>query len=742
MELKLYIRQKRLFDKTGTHEEHISGTPGNLQITAGQLPAHRQFAGYGKYIDVTDDVSDLHKLKLTWTLNRNGEGLVVAGATNQQKASSGTITFEGQAYRYIWQWLVDDVSAQVNVLQVQLKDETCDEHYTGWAIKATDITWCEGDICTFNAGMKQDDEAMSCIKSTLITNNWQGWFGDTTRPGSGKLHPRFSYCNEVRPNAIVVTIWWTITQLMSVLGPLMLVIVPVVNVIVWTLKYIIYPIINLILSILGKKKLDKDKLQEIRYSSVKDIFGNFFIESAGCGREHPAPLVRDYIANVCKYCDVNVSADTVPIFFSENILIETAEDRANKKQPDWRHNPHYNACYFNGVIDKGVRRYDSLNIFQGAQMNVTDWWTPGNAPLLTLDMFLDELKTLYNADWRIENNTLYFKRKDHWLDDIEQFDFSEHGKDRDKLLEGICYEWDEMKDPVYATGIYASDPADVCGNTARNQMNGYVSYGDVRVNPQIEGVQEKNTKFGATKFRLDGASNDYVFDAMQQVINTSLLTGSVWTTSLFSTINGFFRDFANYALLIRQETATLPKILLWDGQSFNNAKCIRPYRATISFNGATPQASTTYNPSNYLWEWQHEPHTKVLGRKLVPPPQPKGAYEVKGLFGALVTLQEAELVNYPMYFAPMYQGSMWDWFHWIDDPRNNPKQHKKFTIKMKLCCDTLDDVNPYNDASSIILGQKVKLPGNAPNEGRINEIEVSYSIGDNEEPYILLKGTV
>lgn len=741
MELKLYIRQKRLVDKNG-QEEHIGGQRGALQLLSTPLPAHRRFPKYGSYLDITQNVSDLHKLKLTWTLERNTQGIVVAGTTNQKKAASRTLTFEGAAYSYLKQWLVDDLSAAVNVIEVQLEDTSCKGVYTGWVIKSTDLTWCEGGSCTFDLSLKQDDEALSCIKSTLVTNDWQGWFGNTSAPKSGKKHPRFSYCNEIRPNAIVITIWWTMTQLMSVIGPLMLLIVPIVNTIVWTLKYIIYPIINTILGILGKKKLDKDKLKELRYREVKDIFGNFFIESAGCGREHPAPLVRDYIANVCTYCGVDVTADSVPVFFAQQMKIETAEDRANNRMPDWRPNPHYNACYFNGVVDKGIRRFDNLNIFQGATKNQTDWWTPGNAPLLTLNMLLDELKTLYNADWRIENNTLYFKRKDHWLEDKELFDFSENGQDRSKLLDGICYEWDETKNPVYAAGIYSADAADVCGNTARNQMNGYVSYGDVRTDPKIEGVQEKTTKFGATKFRLDGASNDYVFDAMQQVINTTLITGSVWTTSLFSSINQFFRTYANYALLLRQETATLPKILLWDGATWDNAKCIAPYHASVSLNMPTPAASTKYNPNGYLWEWQHVPHTKVLGRKLVPPPQPVGAYEVRGLFGALVTLRAAKLVNYPMYFAPGYQGSLWDWFHWIDDPRENPRQYKKFTIRMKLCCDILDEVKPFYDAGNIMLGQKVRLPGPAPNAGRVTEVEVSYDVSDNEEPYIQLKGTV
>ena len=138
----------------------------------------------------------------------------------------------------------------------------------------------------------------------------------------------------------------------------------------------------------------------------------------------------------------------------------------------------------------------------------------------------------------------------------------------------------------------------------------------------------------------------------------------------------------------------------------------------------------------------HEPQTKVSGRKLVPPPQPHGIYEVKGLFGALVTLQAAKLVNYPMYFEPNFEGTLWDWFHWIDDPNEQPSRKLKFAVKMELCCDTLKQVQPFGDASGIVLGQKVKLPLLYIDEGRITEIELSYDVTDVHGPYIQLKGTV
>lgn len=736
MELKIFLRQHIITDNQN-NERYYAGYPGSLTIVQGRLPVARQFAGYGNYIDVTDAVSDLHKLKLSWSMERNAEGLVVSGPSNQKKSASGTLTFEGAAYQYLKKWLVDDDSAQLNAMDIKIEHVGVGA-YTEWAVKATDMSWCDDGMCYFNITLKQGDEALKCIRNTMIADDWQGWFGESMRPRSGKRHPRFSYCNEIRPNGMLVTLWWTITQLMSILGPFAAMIALVVNPIISFMKNFVIPMINTIIrfcnSLGANIELLEMKADYIERKDIEDIFGNFFIESAGCGREHPAPLIRDYIANVCSKCKINVGPDTVPLFFSESMFTDVSSDDEGEI---WRDNPYYNACYFHGMAEKGIRRYSDLNIWNGAVYNMTDWWQPGNTPLLTLDMFLDELKKVFNCEWRVENNTLYFLRKDHWLNDDEEFDFSEGSADRQYLLEGICYEWDDTKQPVYAKGLYSPDAADVCGNNACNQMNGYVSFGSIDTDPLLDGVMDKTVQMGATKFRLDGASTDYLFDAMQQVVNTTLITGSVWTPSLIKSVNDYVERYADYALLLKQETAVLPKILIWDGASIVNARCVRLYNAKY-FPALLPPINTKYNSSP--WPYRHESYTKVSGENMVPGSKPLGMYTVRG--AGIITQKNAMLVNYPMYFEPGYKGTLWDWFHWIDDPKRSPKRHQKFSLKMELCKDLLERVKPFDDAANIILGQKVKLPLPFVNEGRITEIEISYDTSDKLGPYILLKGTV
>lgn len=107
------------------------------------------------------------------------------------------------------------------------------------------------------------------------------------------------------------------------------------------------------------------------------------------------------------------------------------------------------------------------------------------------------------------------------------------------------------------------------------------------------------------------------------------------------------------------------------------------------------------------------------------------------------------LVNYPMYFEPGYIDTLWDWFHWIDDPLKCPVLNQNWTAMIDLCCEDLqEDVNGkrrlgvLNDASGIALSEKVKLPVPYYGEGTITEIEVSYDPGDEYGQYIKIKGTV
>lgn len=756
MQLRIKIKQAFQYQATtGSQGYYQGGNPQALQFVAGGLPAQRQWPNYGSYLDVTNDASNLTKLKLTWTTERDNAGTVVPGAFQPKKSSSGSLTFEADAYKYLRSWLVDDVSAPLNSVDVSIEHAGCGV-YENYAIKATDLRWCEDAQCSFDVTLKQKDEPLSCIQRTLITNDHLGWFreGDTIT----KKHPRFSYCNEIRPNGTLVVQWFNMAVfsmfLITFITPL---------IIFWnSLVAIIKAIIAIINKLGGNVSTNLDY---ITFDDIKDSWSRLFVESAGCGREHPAPLIRDYIENVCRYCNIKVDATTADIFFASNITVQTS----NPNRPDSSNgiiavdNPHYNACYLFPQTKRGVRRFGNFGLgalFGYTEANTTDYWIADNAPLLTLDMFLDQLKSLYNAEWMIKSINqggqlvpyLYFKRKDFFVQGSGNYvyDFTMNSADRMKIVEGICYEWNGKTTPAYCQGIYEADAADTCGNEARSQTNDIVSFGNVDDNPTFGGVLDKTLQFGAAKFRLDGASTDYIFDAMQVVVNSQLLTGFM---------AGFMRDivypaieqYADYALLLRDETCTLPKILIWDGASFENAKCRKYYYGHVNA-GPEPYVNPQYNKTNTGWSAKHPPSIFVIGSHISlskAKANPTGIYRVQTL-GQIIAEQPARVVNYPMSFDTGYYDTLWDWFHWIDDPTLNPVLNQRWSVKLELCCDDLkvyDDngkkrLGVFNDASQIALGEKVKLPAKYYPDGRITEITVSYDTSDTYGQYVELKGTV
>ncbi len=739
MELKLYIQQTPQFNAIGQPIVFVGANPQSLSaVVNGTLAASRQWPQYGSYIEMTTNVSNLHKLSLTWTGDKDNNGLTTPGASQPKKSASGSLTFEGDAYRLVKQWLFDDVSAPLNSVSVRIEHVGCGV-YEDYSIKATDVTLCEtfNHECTFDVTLKQKDDALNCIKRTLVEDNWQGWFQQ--QPANGKKHPRFSYCNEQRPNGLLVVLWYLLTLLVSIMIPIIIPLILVINLIIMVVLMIV-TVVNVIISAINVLPgisiplIPTQNLKPIDPVDILDGIANMYIESGGCGREHPAPLIRDYISNVCSKCHVEVDDTTAPVFFAQTLSVETSSRGMVNVQ-----NPHYNACYFYAPVKRGIRRFKSTS-FSGQPPNNTDFYIPDNSPLKTLEQFLDELKPLYNAEWRLVNNKLYFQRKDFFLSNDYVYDFTATSPDRLKLLEGICFEWNEVKFSASTKGLYVDDPTDKPGNEMHTFMNGIISHGLTDMNPIYEGIQDKTTQFGATKFRLDGAAEDYLYDAFQVTLFMSAISiVGVFFNLVTGSIKDAFHDFADYVLLIEGETCVQPKVLIWDGLFHVNARALKQYSCNPIANYAMPTPNTKYNP--LPWFMKHPADTYVRGGGLTLPPFYPGYYTVTGIFGAFEIKRPALLVNYPMYFEPGYEDTMWDWFHWIDDPAKNPRIHMDFTAKIELCCEDLQKLKVFNDASNIALNEKVKLSLPYYSDGRITEIEVSYDNSNDEGPYIQLKGT-
>lgn len=755
MELRIYFRHLQRYDSNGNQQIYTtrnnSVSPLDIILTNGRVPVY-------EWQDMTDHVSGLDKLRFTWTSDRDDDGTpALNGAYQQKKGASGSIVVEGAAYEFLKEWCEDHVAARLNEVEVRVEDTSCGL-YSGWTVGSRDLDSCEDGNCTYSLSLRQREDPYHCVQNTIISDNWQGWF-DERYPQGWIRHPRFIYCNEQRPNGILIVVWYLLGFLVSIVVPMMASVILVTGniggVFTWIFKK---------LGIKPPKALQLAlPVSSQQLAATVDQLKAMYIEAAGCGRVHPAPLIRDYIQNVCDKCGVKVDEYTAPIFFSQTLRSpkgDFIEASSGKKEGG---NPHYNACYLNAPAKKGVRLFSGIgNIFDASlQEDTSTSYLEGNKPILALSDFLHQLKTLYNAEWRIRyvkgEPYLYFWRKDWFYDTEYVYDFSLGADDRDKLLEGVCFEWNEISYPAYTSGLYASDAIDVCGNEARSQMGGVLNFGD-EDNKLLEGELRKESEyFGATRFRLDGANTDYLYDAMQQLVNSNFF--QITLAPQLKTINRWVRDNLNYCLLLKDDTCMLPKVLLWDeGTGKHKARCIKDKvpMSTALHSGPVPEINQRYNTNSEPWNQRYEPKTHVKGNKISFAQARAGVYEVLDYVGRF-TSAEARLVNYPMYFEPYYKDTLWDWFHWIDDPRVSPQAGKNWSAKIELCCDDLNKLRlvksqNYLDDTNIPLakreiddpavGETVKLPLKHFPNGIISEIEVVYDTTDKYGKHIQLKGTV
>lgn len=777
---------------TGTDPLHISASPGVADTT---------------WFDFTDYVSGLDKIELEWTAEQTEFGQVKAGEFAAQKGVSGTLQFERNAYDWLKTHLIDDVAATLNQVEVQITDIGCGK-YVGYAIKSTQLSWCEfNSTCVFELNLKQIEDFTNCIQRTLIADNWQGWFQNepldihTLQP---KKHPRFGYCIEKRPNWTLVLEWF-LTAIVAFIYTVVYLpfyaILVVLNILVLAINGII-SVINLIIDAVNT-------LPGISISHIPDIpsswppspgdivegWATLMVENAGCGREHPAPLIRDYITNVCSKCGVRVNATTADIFFAPFLTL-THSDAELHTDP----NPHYNACYFFPQVVRGVRRFRSIDLLTGnSSPDTTTYYLPANAPELALDMFLDELNKIYNTQWRIIVDSagdpyLWIKRKDWFVNEPPSYDFSYGGADRDKIIEGICYDPQDITVPASCSDLYEDDPADKCGVEAEAFYNGTqpISFNNTTNNPIFKGVLDKQSGFAATHFNCDGTSTNYIYDALQFVRGSAI---NVLIFFINAELGTLIESYANYKILLQTEQVSKPKIIIWDGDTDNpgdpnylNATAVRDKINiagtvfTIGHSGwpgtvggiDVPDINTLYPtqipsdpvtlltlavpasiPDPTMWAGpitvpnpraNHQPQTNVIGTS-VTGVIPDGVYGIIDTFGSVVNATPAILVNYPMYFEPHYKGTLWDWFHWIDDPYKNPRLLKQWKLKISLCCEDIIKLNLTGNVNGQKLLASVLLDTTFYNKGVITSIKVGYDTGNESNnqgvgQYIELKGIV
>lgn len=162
--------------------------------------------GFSKYIpgnvdntwyDFTDEIEGIEKLTLDW--DKANSGSTSKDGSNYDKGITSDLMFFGGAFRFVFNWLLLNECQILNAVEVQIKDLIAGNTYRIFEIKSDNIEYAPIDEpCQFHIKLREQDYAWHCIHKTVIFDNWQHWFENSTV----KNHPCFLTCVEPRPRLI------------------------------------------------------------------------------------------------------------------------------------------------------------------------------------------------------------------------------------------------------------------------------------------------------------------------------------------------------------------------------------------------------------------------------------------------------------------------------------------------------------------------------------------------------------
>ena len=410
------------------------------------------FTDYTEFVDVT-------ALKMTKSLDEQND---------PQKSITSDIECYGDAYTFIRTNLIDSVNLYSNSICVQVTDDDCGNVFQ-FKIETKNLKWCDGDICKISMALVEFNQVIDCVKNTVISDNTNGEFQEF--PVSGNPHPRFRYCDVIKPTFLFGFIITFVNAVSALLASINFVLLVTFG-----------PIINTINAFFGTS---------YAIPAIPDPFSSI----VGCNRLYPAPFVRTYIDNVCNLCGVTVDDTTDTIFH---------EVTSN----------YYNTALLTAYTTKGVKDTSTKD------------YIINNRPSWTLFDLMSKLKIPFNGRFFFKNNLdLHFARKD--LIGVQLWgatptvDVSDTGADNTNLLGNVCYQWNGDGKPSRINMKYSADISDNIGNELLSRFNGeYLSPANPNYNTPVEKI---TPDFGAQSFVLDG--KDTIWDANLVNAIGPMLTG-------------------------------------------------------------------------------------------------------------------------------------------------------------------------------------------------------------------------
>jgi hypothetical protein len=500
------------------------------------------------------------------------------------RSFSSELEFYDDGYAILKTWLLDNQNSFTNEVKVKIYDNCCNTLIIEGVILATNIDWCE-PICSIKANIVEGKEAIDCLKSTIVWDDKNGFLS--------REQKRLRYCVDLSPTGLLIII-------MVFYGILNLVL-QILNLIYVTIG----AIIAAIAFIVSVGSIDLfDELNNFT-DAINDLNDRLVI----CNWYHPTALVRDYIKNACDICGVT---------FQSSILNDSAS-------------PYYNTLLFAAQVRKGYKPSQSTGILIGQ-----------NLPVETVETLMENhLKPLFNGEYWLVGNTLFFERKDYfdnpnniWID-VEQL--LNNG-----LIENdrICFSYIDKERPAFANYEYSQDFADPIGNYSGQRFNKIVEWNPAPISPNQSGKYELMFQSSQARYRGDSIERD-----TYETIATDPFWG--WLNLLFT--YSFSESIG--MLLLGDHVCSNYKFLIWD-----EASGLVDSRVKTNYGNAFT-GGTFYD------------------------------YKIEEDTGNLVpwAVSSADRYNYPFVVRPENTNNLYQ-FHLIDNPRNNNVKKYNFDFTFNFDC--------------------------------------------------------
>ena len=522
---------------------------------------------------------------------------------------AGNIKLYGDAYNIVKSQILDNPQGRSNKIPIEIFDTECQiEIYRGW-ITFEGAQWCFMD-CEVTVNLTErgvEAEAITCIQSYFIFDNT---FGFQQIP-----HNFIRHCSEMRPVGLFhafLAIGLFIHINMYLLYPLILLISAIIVA------------INSVSNFLGLGDVIDDEGNDGILDLWQDLIQHWSKYITGCGNGHPAPYVRDYILNGCRKCGLNLQST---IFNQEFIQGNESWDTVGLNVGD--RNPYWDLVQLDASVKNGQESYTT--------------WIDDNKPNLMIESYLEFIKTVFNADYRVVGNTLTFERKDAFLNPVMYFDASNPLQNKE-VIKKLCWRFNPQTQPAWQRFQFSLDGVDWVGNEGKDRFNDliptntYLNQFPAVVSPQyslFKGEQTITIQAAPQRYRRDGITED-------------VLTEWQGFYSSIGLQDVMIDDGHDFNIILHTEISFLPKLICLEHGTFNeNAKVSRIYQS----------ASDSYYCNKDM------------------------------TFGADGNIHDGN--TFTKQFIP---GNLYDRFWFINDPRLNVKQGKKYILEISRCCELINEL--------------------------------------------------